>query len=127
MSGPTDFKKVCNVSDIEEGEYNSFVVEGRAILLCKWQGNFYAIEDECSHAMNPLCGGRMRRGTIVCPLHGARFNIKTGAAEGAPATLPIDTFEVRTDGQSVSVAVTQKRARGGMIVPPGTLPTSSSA
>ena len=124
MNGPANFKKVCNVTDIDEGTYERFVVEGRAILLCKWQGNLFAIEDECSHAMNPLCGGRMRRGTIVCPLHGARFNIKTGAAEGAPATLPIDTFDVKIDADDVLVAVTQKRSRGGMIVPPGTLPTS---
>lgn len=124
MGADPEFKKVCTATDVEEGAYAEFDIDGRSILICHWQGQFYAIENECSHAMSPLCGGRMRRGTIVCPLHGARFNISTGAAEGPPATLPIETFKVKLEDGNVCVAVTKRKVTvGSSFMPPGTLPT----
>ena len=126
MGEQAEFKEVCKTSDIEEGAYKDFDVAGRSILVCKWQGNFFAIENECSHAANPLCGGRMRRGSIVCPLHGARFNIVTGAAEGGPTNLPIETFDVKIENEIVCVAVTKRKVTvGSSFMPPGSLPGGS--
>ncbi len=127
MGADREFKQVCVAADVEEGAYAEFDVGGRSVLVCKWQGNFFAVENECSHAKNPLCGGRMRRGSIVCPLHGARFNIRTGAAEGPPATLPIETFEVKVEDEKVCVAVKERKVTAGStFLPPGSLPTESA-
>lgn len=126
MGADPDFYKVCLLSDIEEGAYADFEIAGRPILVCRSQGKFYAIENICSHALNPLSGGRMRRGSIVCPLHGARFNIVTGAAEGPPATLPIETFTVKVEGDDVFVGVKKREVKSGStFLPPGSVPMGS--
>lgn len=126
MGEHPEFKEVCKTADVEEGAYVEFDVAGRSVLVCRWQNEFFAIENECSHAMSPLCGGRMRRGSIVCPLHGARFNIKTGAAEGGPTKLPIQTFDVKIEDDIVCVAVTRRKTTvGSSFMPPGSLPTGN--
>ena len=62
-------------------------------------GELYAIEDRCSHDDGPLCEGdfEVDEGVVVCPRHGANFDIRTGEPLTLPAYLPVRTFPVRTD------------------------------
>ena len=64
----------------------------------------YAIENRCSHADMPLACGRMRNGWIMCPTHGARFDLATGEALGLPASAPVATFAVRVVNGTIEIA-----------------------
>jgi 3-phenylpropionate/trans-cinnamate dioxygenase ferredoxin component len=59
----------------------------------------------CSHAFETLECGRVRNGWISCPVHGARFDLETGAPMNPPATLPIEIYEVKVEDDAISVAV----------------------
>ena len=80
-------------------------VSGRSILLCHDTDGLYAVENKCSHADMPLACGRMRNVWIMCPTDGARYDLATGEALGAPGPWPTATFTVRAvDGMIEVVA-----------------------
>lgn len=78
-------------------------IDGTGIAVFKLDEDFYAIEDVCTHDGNVLTGGCIENDQIICPRHGARFSIKTGAALSAPAYEPTATFPVRVENGMVQV------------------------
>lgn len=68
----------------------------------------HAVENRCSHATARLDGGELDGCHIICPLHGARFDVRDGACAGPPATQPIRSFPARIKGEDVEVAVPEK-------------------
>jgi 3-phenylpropionate/trans-cinnamate dioxygenase ferredoxin subunit len=70
-------------------------------------GTLYAIEDRCSHDDGPLCEGDHDpdAGVVICPRHGANFDIRSGRALTLPAFEPVDTYPVRVDDGWVKVQV----------------------
>jgi len=74
------------------------------ILLCREERGLFAVVNRCPHAVSPLNGGRLRRGMIACPLHGARFDISTGACIGGQYR-PLKTFAVRSEGERLWILV----------------------
>ena len=71
MSTDIDYTYVSDVSDIEVGHSISVNVEGKKILICNTEEGFFAVQDMCTHALIPLCGGFIQGTLISCPLHGA--------------------------------------------------------
>ncbi|MCC2593338.1 non-heme iron oxygenase ferredoxin subunit [Tessaracoccus sp. OS52] len=69
------------------------------------QGEYFAIEDECSHGAVPLSDGDVVNGTVECYLHGSVFDLRTGRALNLPATEPVRVFPCRVDGTSIAVDV----------------------
>ncbi len=82
-----------------------FVVNGVAVLVCQREGQFYAIEDQCTHARQLLSEGRLRGYEVSCPLHGARFDVRTGKCTAAPAKRDAKSFPVTLEGGKVHVTV----------------------
>jgi 3-phenylpropionate/trans-cinnamate dioxygenase ferredoxin component len=75
-------------------------VEERLVALFHVSGRFYAIDDQCTHDDGPLAEGQLDGWTIVCPRHGARFDIRAGQALTMPATRATAVHEVKVeDGQ----------------------------
>ncbi len=76
------------------GENESVCVNARgwSILVCRSGGRLFAVENRCTHLDMALAGGRIRRGFIFCPHHGARFALDSGAAAGPPATEALQRF-----------------------------------
>jgi 3-phenylpropionate/trans-cinnamate dioxygenase ferredoxin subunit len=70
-------------------------------------GELYALEDRCSHDDGPLVEGDWEpdEGVVVCPRHGARFDIRTGRPLTLPAVLPVETYPVRVEDGIVKVTV----------------------
>ncbi len=99
------FRPVAAESDVEEGAVVKVELQGQSILLCHTNGRIFAVANRCSHADEALECGRMRRGWIACPAHGARFNLETGEAMNPPATEAIVTYEVRVTGGTIEVLV----------------------
>ncbi len=81
------------------------VVAGWPVLIARNGGKLQAVIDRCTHAASPLSTGRVRRGAVMCPLHGARFELATGRCLGG-GYAPLMTFDVREDSEGwVEVAV----------------------
>lgn len=99
------FVAVAKLDEVPAGAKKLVEIGDNQILLCNTQDRIFAVRNLCSHAYEKLECGRLRAGWISCPLHGARFDLATGAPMNPPATLPIDTFEVRIDGDTIEVAV----------------------
>jgi 3-phenylpropionate/trans-cinnamate dioxygenase ferredoxin subunit len=96
---------VAHLSAIAPGTTCSVTVDGVAVLLCNVGGTLYAVEDVCTHDGNPLDGGALDGVRVMCPRHGALFDVTTGKALTLPAVSPLPTFPVQVDGDDVSVDV----------------------
>jgi 3-phenylpropionate/trans-cinnamate dioxygenase ferredoxin subunit len=92
---PQGSVKIVNAGPVTVGVYNL-------------NGEFYALEDRCSHDDGPLCEGDFdpETGVAVCPRHGANIDIRTGVPRTLPAVEPVATFPVRVDDGIVKVDVT---------------------
>ena len=99
------WKRVANTAELKPGETKRVFVAGIDIALCNLAGSFYAIDNVCTHAYACLSDGYFEGDTLECPLHGGRFNVKTGAAGGGIVTEDLRRFAVRVDGDQVFVSV----------------------
>lgn len=99
----TDWVTVSSVADFKPGTHKNVDIDGTNIAVFNLDGSFYAIEDVCTHDGNCLTGGEMEGCEIICPRHGARFDIRTGAALTAPAYEPTAVFPVRIVNGEVQV------------------------
>ena len=91
------FVTVANTSDIADRSAISVEVEGKTLALFNLGGEFYAIDDLCTHEDAPLCEGFIEGDEVECPWHAARFNIKTGKALCPPAYEDVARYNVRVD------------------------------
>jgi 3-phenylpropionate/trans-cinnamate dioxygenase ferredoxin subunit len=99
---------VCALSELPEGTMRLIEADGRKIGVFHCTGGeLLAIEDRCSHDDGPLCEGEWETDECIaiCPRHGARFDITSGAALTLPAFQPVDTFPVRVEDGWVRVEV----------------------
>jgi 3-phenylpropionate/trans-cinnamate dioxygenase ferredoxin subunit len=99
------FVTVAKVSDTSAGRISVHEVDGKRIALCNVDGNFYAIDDLCTHDGGPLDQGILEGDRVECPRHGARFDVKTGRAVVLPAVRPVKTYPVVVEGDEVKVRV----------------------
>ena len=97
--------QVAQASDIPPETARRVVADGVEVLVCNVGGTFYAIEDVCTHDGGPLDQGKLEGERVVCPRHGATFDVRTGEALTLPALMPVATFAVRLDGDKLSVDV----------------------
>lgn len=81
------------------------VHEDLCILVCHTRGEHYAIENRCTHQDTALHEGRMRNGFISCPLHGVRFELKTGEPRGDLTRIPVRTFPVEVSADRIIIRV----------------------
>jgi 3-phenylpropionate/trans-cinnamate dioxygenase ferredoxin subunit len=98
---------VGRVEEIPPGEVKIVRAGELAIGVYNLNGEYYAIEDRCSHDDGPLAEGDFEPddGVAICPRHGSRFDIRTGRPLTLPAYLPVETFEVKVEDGVVKVAV----------------------
>jgi 3-phenylpropionate/trans-cinnamate dioxygenase ferredoxin subunit len=95
-----DFRRVVPAVDLPEGQSRAVSIDGRDILLCHTKEGWYALDNVCTHAYARLSEGRLRGFRLICSLHGASFDCRTGAVLGAPAIQPLRTYPARcVDGQ----------------------------
>lgn len=91
----TDWIDVCAKNTLSDGENITIDVDGTEVAIFKIDGQYYAIEDVCSHDGAEIASGELVGDEIICPRHGAKFCVKTGAVKCAPAYEDIATFPVR--------------------------------
>jgi 3-phenylpropionate/trans-cinnamate dioxygenase ferredoxin subunit len=95
--------KACN--ELPVGEHHVIAINGHPIAVFNLEGEYYAIEDCCTHQSLPLSDGYVDGDEITCPFHGAKFNIKSGEVTAPPAFEDLTTFEVRVQDGMIQVKV----------------------
>jgi nitrite reductase/ring-hydroxylating ferredoxin subunit len=84
-----------DLSGLRDGQIQAFPDLGEhGVVVCRVAGALHAVVDNCSHREAKLSEGRMRGALLTCPLHGAQFDVRTGAHQGPPASVPIACFAV---------------------------------
>ncbi len=94
---------VAKLSEIAPGTTRRVVIDSIGVLLCNVGGTIYAIEDVCTHDGGPLDQGELEGEQVVCPRHGATFDVRTGEALTLPAVMPVMTFEARVEGDDIYI------------------------
>lgn len=101
----SDFVRVAKVSDFTDPSKRIVEVADRVVVVLLVDGQFYCIDDVCTHDGGTLGEGELCSHALACPRHGAKFDIRTGAALTMPATEPTVVHEVRVEGENVLVRV----------------------
>lgn len=98
---------VCPLSELPPGERRLVAWEDLEIGVFNCAGTFYAIEDRCSHDDGPLTEGPFDPAscTVECPRHGSLFDLTTGKPKTLPAYVPVDTFAVIIEGDTIKLEV----------------------
>ena len=102
-----EVSEVCPVAELQPGERRLVEWEDLEIGVFNCRGALYAIEDRCSHDNGPLAEGEFDQEecTVECPRHGSLFDIKTGKPKTLPAYVPVDTFSVIIEDETIKLEV----------------------
>jgi 3-phenylpropionate/trans-cinnamate dioxygenase ferredoxin subunit len=100
----SELVKVATADEVPTNGSKLVEIEGIRIALFNLEGEFYAIEDVCTHDGGPLVEGEIVNGHEVrCPRHGARFDIRTGAALSFPAFEATTAYAVTVQGDDLLI------------------------
>ncbi len=97
------FIEVATVADIPESGKLCVELNERYLLIVRVEGEYYCLDDVCTHDGGELGAGELHGFCIACPRHGAQFDVRTGAALTMPATEPTASHAVRIDGDRILV------------------------
>jgi len=91
------YARILRASELQDGELIPVEIDGKPVVLVRHAGEFFAVQNNCSHKDFPLseAGFDARDEVLVCAWHGGCFDVHSGAAVVLPATEPIETFPVR--------------------------------
>jgi len=103
----SQFVPVAQVSEVPDPGKLTVEVDDQIVVLVHLGGKFYCIDDVCTHDGGPLGEGELDGCQIICPRHGARFDVRTGEALTMPATQDTRSHEVRVDGNTISVKLSE--------------------
>ena len=105
----SEYVKVARVSDVPDPGKIIIELEDRIAVLIHAGGEFYCLDDVCTHDGGTLGDGQLGPdGTLACPRHGAKFDIRTGQALTMPATQPTKVYETKVEGEDVWVKLNAK-------------------
>ncbi len=109
MSG---FVTIASVDDIPPGHAARIEIDGVPIAIFNCDGQFYAIDDTCTHAEASLSEGELDCDfcTVECPLHGSGFDLRTGEPTALPAVVAVRTHDVRIEDGVIRVARNEEDA-----------------
>jgi 3-phenylpropionate/trans-cinnamate dioxygenase ferredoxin component len=100
-----NFVKIASVGDLPENERLFFELEGQPLVIVNLAGKLFAFGDVCTHDNGPLGDGELDGFEIICPRHGARFDIRTGKATKSPAFKDIPSFPVKVENGEIFIGI----------------------
>jgi metal-sulfur cluster biosynthetic enzyme/nitrite reductase/ring-hydroxylating ferredoxin subunit len=129
----SDFIRVAKTTDLLDPGQMLLEVADRIVVLFRVGGEFFCIDDVCTHDGGPLSEGRLDDHTIACPRHGAKFDIRTGKALTMPATVDTAAHEVKVEGENILVRLCEPgelarrttNASGGQAAPSAAAPAKA--
>ncbi|MCB1742329.1 MAG: non-heme iron oxygenase ferredoxin subunit [Gammaproteobacteria bacterium] len=109
----SDWIDVAHESDLPPGGFKCVEIGDNNVAVINVDGDYFAIDNVCSHDFAMLTDGDIEGDEIICPLHGACFSIRTGEALTPPAYEPVATYSVRVVDGNVQVSREPNEADGG--------------
>ncbi len=103
------FYQIADLSELENGEKLYVEIGDLELVVFNIAGDIFAIGDVCSHDGAPLGEGEIEEFEVVCPRHGARFNIRSGKATELPAVEDIPAYPVRMINNQIEVGVPETK------------------
>ena len=103
----SDFIQVAKLSDLADPGQLTVECDEQLVVLFQVDGEIYCIDDVCTHDGGPLGDGELSGCEIICPRHGARFDVRTGKALTMPATQDTRSHEVKVDGDQILVKLSE--------------------
>jgi 3-phenylpropionate/trans-cinnamate dioxygenase ferredoxin subunit len=100
---PEGFVAVAKTGDLAPGEMKFVAIDGERRVLANVEGVFFALKDACGHRNAPLSRGTLDGYAIECPLHFARFDVRTGRLIDGPISTDVPAYEVRVDSDTIYV------------------------
>lgn len=100
-----NWTRVASIGELQDDEAMPVFVGDVEIALFRSAGEFFATDNMCTHAFALLSDGFVEDGCIECPLHQARFDLRTGKVLCAPATQDIRTYPVKVEGEDIFIAL----------------------
>jgi nitrite reductase (NADH) small subunit len=107
-----EFRTVCRVGDVAEGEAKAFAINGKLIAVFCQGGQYFAIDDVCPHMGASLSEGFVEEGVVTCPWHGWRFRLCDGAWADSPR-VKTGWYPVRVENNEIQVQVNGSGANQG--------------
>jgi 3-phenylpropionate/trans-cinnamate dioxygenase ferredoxin component len=105
MTASREFTQAMKSADLAEGSMVALDLKGVHLLLARIGGEVTALSGTCTHEETDLGLGFMIEDRVVCPLHLSQFDLKTGEVQNPPATVPLERFNVKIDGETIFVEV----------------------
>jgi nitrite reductase/ring-hydroxylating ferredoxin subunit len=97
--------ELCNSADVAVGTALKVETEGLAVAVFNLDGEFYVIDDQCTHGPGSLSEGYIDGDIVECDFHNGAFNIKTGEVAAPPCMIPVRTYRSRVEGGKVCILV----------------------
>ncbi len=97
----SEFEQIASIDEFGTADRLEVFIDDTPVLLIRLNNQYFAIEDVCTHDGQPLTDGSIEEGAIICPRHGARFDLETGKALCMPATKAVQTFEIEIRDQQI--------------------------
>lgn len=102
-----EFLEIAPASELPNGERLFVEVEGKSIVIFNIADQFFAIADICSHDDGPLGDGDLEGYNIVCPRHGAEFDVRSGEVRSMPAVVDIPAYPVKVEDGMIQIGLPQ--------------------
>ncbi len=100
-----EFVPIGSINELKDGERLFIEVDEKSIVIINIADKYYAIADICSHDDGPVGEGTLEGYEIICPRHGARFDIRTGKVLALPAFVDIPAYAVRLVGDQIEIGI----------------------
>lgn len=100
-----EYVPVAEEGEVGNGERIFVDIDEYSIVLFNIAGQYFAIGDVCSHDDGPVGEGELAGHEIICPRHGARFDVRTGAVQSLPAIVDIPAFPVRVEKGQIEIGI----------------------
>jgi 3-phenylpropionate/trans-cinnamate dioxygenase ferredoxin subunit len=97
------FVAIAQADEVVPGQVKVVTHAGRRYAVCNVDGEFHVVDDTCSHDDGPLGEGELDGSAVICPRHGARFDVRSGAVLSMPAAFPIRAYETRVKEGRVQI------------------------
>jgi nitrite reductase (NADH) small subunit len=101
----SDFTRVAKTNELEPGQARLVNVKGQQIALFNVDGQFFAIDNTCTHRGGPLAEGEVAGHVVTCPWHRGRFDVRTGEVVGPPPQRAVTRYSVRVTGTDIEIEV----------------------
>jgi 3-phenylpropionate/trans-cinnamate dioxygenase ferredoxin subunit len=108
MTEPGSYVRACALADVPEDGALGVEIGDTPVAIVRVGSELFALRDVCSHEEVPLSEGEIYDHTVECWLHGSCFDLRTGKPTGPPATRPVPTYPVKTEGDDVYVLLSDQ-------------------